>query len=249
RTLRRLREALDDDRLVLDAQPVLALAADERVRDLLLPRVVGPGGALSALGRFLPVVREHGLARRLDRRILEQAARLAATGRAVEIEVCAETATDPSFPACVTSTLEAAGASPGLLTLTVPGEAFSVDEPLAAACVRRAAGIGCAVALRGFGAAPIPVAVLRAVPWDELQIDLAFATGLQEDERARGAVRGLVGLAGGFGLRTAAVGVDDATTAALLVRLGVDLGRGDALGVPAPLATDAPAVQAGPGQE
>lgn len=235
RTLRLLREALDEDRVLVHGQAVVALRAGRTVRQVLLPRIAGADGGLQGFERFLPVAREHGLARRVDRRVLVAAAAQAGAGRAVELDVCAETAVDPSFPASVGSELEAAGADPALLTLAVAGEAFGLDEGAATTLVRRAAALGCPVALQGFGAGPIALAVLRAVPWSEVQLDVAFAAGLREDDRARAAVRGVVGLARGFGLRTAAVGVDDGPTRDLLAELDVDLGRGDALGAPGPL--------------
>jgi EAL domain-containing protein (putative c-di-GMP-specific phosphodiesterase class I) len=56
-----------------------------------------------------------------------------------------------------------------------------------------------------------------------------------ENPRSRAVVSGIVSLAAGFGQRTIAEGVENATTLAVLRSLGVDLVQGFHIGRPAPI--------------
>jgi EAL domain-containing protein (putative c-di-GMP-specific phosphodiesterase class I) len=66
-----------------------------------------------------------------------------------------------------------------------------------------------------------------------------FVRDLVQNQRSRAVVAGIVGVAAGFGQRTIAEGVEDASTLALLRELGVDLAQGFHIGRPAPIVSRA----------
>ena len=76
----RIRDALDEDRLVLYAQPIIDVATGTTVHHELLVRMIAPSGEVIAPGAFLPVAEQHGLIRDIDRRVFEIAIRYAAAG-------------------------------------------------------------------------------------------------------------------------------------------------------------------------
>ena len=57
----RIRDALDEDRLVLYAQPIIDLHTREVVMHELLLRMIDRGGTIIAPGRFLPAAEQYGL--------------------------------------------------------------------------------------------------------------------------------------------------------------------------------------------
>lgn len=234
RTLGALHAALDEGRLRVHAQPVVVLDTGRVLRHALVPRIVDGEGGLVGPGLFLPVAREHGLLRRIDRWMLEQAVRLAADGHPVELDVPVEAATDPTHPDVVATTLRDGHADPTLLTLAVPPAAMRTDAEQTATFVRRMAGLGAAVALDDFGSGDGAVPLLRDLPWTDVELDVGIVADLRRRASSRGVVRAFVELAHGFRVRTVARGVDDAATVAVLVQLGVELGRGDALHAPVP---------------
>jgi PAS domain S-box-containing protein len=233
RTLRALRRALDDDRLRVHAQPVVVLGTGRTLRHELRPRIADDEGGLLAPGQFLPLAREHGLLRRIDRWMLGQAARLAGEGHAVELQVPVESATDPTQGDLVVATLSEADADPALLTLSIPPAALRADPDQTGSFVRRMAALGAAVALDDLGSGDGAVPLLRDLPWTDVELDVAIVADLRRRESSRGVVRAFVELAHGFRLRTVARGVDDPDTRDLLEQLGVQLGLGDALRAPA----------------
>jgi PAS domain S-box-containing protein len=87
--LGRIREALDDDKLVLYSQPIVPLSGGQPSEELLL-RMLGRDGEVIAPGAFLPVAEKYGLITEIDQWVLNQAVRLAATGRHVSVNLSAE---------------------------------------------------------------------------------------------------------------------------------------------------------------
>jgi len=76
----RIRNALDEHRLVLYAQPIIDVNSRKVVMQKLLVRMVDHDGAIIAPGRFLPAAEERGLIEEIDRWVIIQAAQLAADG-------------------------------------------------------------------------------------------------------------------------------------------------------------------------
>lgn len=269
RMLRKIRDALDEDRFALHAQAIVDLRTGETVRHQLLPRIPARGGGLISAGQFLPVAREHGLLRRIDRWLLGRAVGHARAGVAVEVELSAESVTDPTLVAFVESLLRpgeegsdadadgtgavgdrdaaaergasderdasSADVDPTLLTFGITEAALASDEVVARAFVRRVVELGCRTALEDFGSGYAGIAHLRELPWSEVKIDVAFVTGLREDDRSHSVVRAIVELARGFDLRTVAEGVEDESTRTMLVDLHVDLAQGALLGPAVPV--------------
>ena len=81
----RIREALDEDRLVLYSQPIVPLTGADPSEELLL-RMVGRDGQIIAPGAFLGVAEKYGLITEIDRWVVRQGARLAAQGRRVGVQ-------------------------------------------------------------------------------------------------------------------------------------------------------------------
>jgi EAL domain-containing protein (putative c-di-GMP-specific phosphodiesterase class I) len=82
-----------------------------------------------------------------------------------------------------------------------------------------------------------PSAQTRSIQYLKIEID--FVRDLLENPRSRPVVAGIVGVAAGFGQRTIAEGVEDASTLALLRELGVDLAQGFHIARPAPITAGA----------
>lgn len=68
-----------------------------------------------------------------------------------------------------------------------------------------------------------------------LKIDMEFVRELPNSAKDRSVVSAIVALAGGFGQKTIAEGVENELTALLLADLGVDYGQGYLFGRPARL--------------
>jgi PAS domain S-box-containing protein len=232
----RIRDALDEDRFVLHAQPIVDLATGETVQHELLIRMNDRDGSLVPPGLFLPVAEEHGLIADIDRWVIARATELAARGHAVELNISAESLGRPGLLEVVETELRRTGADPGLVVIELTETALLRSEQTAQAFIDGVAALGCGLALDDFGTGYGGFTYLKRFPVNYLKIDIEFVRDLPRDQASQHVVHAVVNLAKGFGQKTVAEGVEDAETLAMLQDMGVDYAQGYFLGRPAPLA-------------
>ncbi|QNN51757.1 EAL domain-containing protein [Nocardioides mesophilus] len=233
--IQRVETALAEDRLLLYAQPIVALSSMSVTQHELLLRVVEKDGALSPPGDYLAIAEEYGLIGDIDRWVLRRAIDLAAAGHAVEVNVSAASVSDPAILADIEQWLGATAADPALLVFEITETAVITNEEAGRRFVERIHDLGCKVALDDFGTGHSGFAYLKQLPVDYLKIDIEFVHDLCHNPASRHVVEAVVNLARGFGSVTVAEGVEDLDTLDLLIALGVDYAQGYHLGRPAPL--------------
>jgi EAL domain-containing protein (putative c-di-GMP-specific phosphodiesterase class I) len=230
-----VQEALAAGRLLLYAQPIIDLAGGEAILEELLLRMRSRGGAIVGPAELLAAAERHGTATAVDEWVFEQATKIAASGRAVTVNVSAQTVVRSSFVEFAEGALERAGASPSLITFEITETAVISDIVGAARFADRLGAIGCHFALDDFGTGYAALTYLKHIPFSYVKIDVDFVRDLLHNGRSRAVVSGVVALAAGLDLRTIAEGVEDEATLSLLLELGVDLAQGFHIGRPAPV--------------
>lgn len=233
---RGVQEALSAGRLLIYAQPIVELASGEAVFSELLLRLRSEDGTIVGPAELLAAAELHGTVTAVDEWVFEQAAAIAAQGRAVTVNVSAQTVVRSSFVDFVESVLDRSGACASLITFEITETAVVADIVGATRFAERLGARGCRFALDDFGTGYAALTYLKHLPLSYLKIDVDFVRDLLHNERSRAVVSGVVALAGGFGLQTIAEGVEDAETLSLLSELGVDLAQGYHLGRPEPYA-------------
>jgi PAS domain S-box-containing protein len=236
----RIRDALDQDRFVLYAQPIVDLTTNSVVQHELLIRMLSPTGEIILPERFLPTAEELGLISEIDRWVVNETARLAAQGHAVEFNLSAKSVVNPSMVAVVGDALKAHGASSELVVCEITETALLRDTAAAEAFVRGLNDLGCKVALDDFGAGYGGFGHLKRLPVSYLKIDREFVRDLPQEASSRNVVSAVVNLAKAFSLQTVAEGAEDDATLELLKQLGVDLVQGYVIARPGPVAETLP---------
>ncbi len=232
----RIRDALDQDRLVLYSQPIVPLAGGQPSQELLL-RLIGQDGEIVAPGTFLPVAEKYGLIGEIDRWVIGQAVRLAASGQRVEANLSAASIGNLDLLPLIERELRDARTDPANLIFEITETALMEDIEAGQAFAHGLAEIGCQVALDDFGTGFGSFTYLKSVPVSYLKIDIDFVRDLKVNSANQVLVKAIVGLAEGFGYQTIAEGVEDAETLALLEGYGVDFAQGFHLGRPGPIET------------
>ena len=227
-----LREAIDEDRLMLAAQPIISLTEGKISRHELLVRLRDRAGRLVPPGKFLPVAEQFGLIRELDRWVILHAARLAARGHAVNVNLSANSLGDPDLAVFVENTLREEGAEPARFAFELTETALMEQGEIAGAFVDRMSAGGCDFALDDFGTGYGCFTYLQSLPIGYLKIDREFVLDLRQNPASAQVVEAVVGLARVFGQKTVAEGVEDELTLELLRGLGVDYAQGYHLGRP-----------------
>lgn len=230
--LGRIRDALDEGRMVLYSQPIVPLGDGAPAEELLI-RMIGPTGNVIPPGSFLPVAERYGLITEIDNWVVGQAATLAAKGRRVEVNLSAESVAGPSMLNFIREKLHDSGARPQDLVFEITETALMRDLGAGEDFVRGVAELGCGLALDDFGTGFGSFTYLKKLSVDYLKIDIEFIRDLVANEANRHVVTAIVSLAHAFGQQTIAEGVEDAETVEVLREYGVDYAQGYHFGRPA----------------
>jgi EAL domain-containing protein (putative c-di-GMP-specific phosphodiesterase class I)/PAS domain-containing protein len=230
----RIRTALADGRLALEAQPVVSCDGGDIVQHELLLRLV-ESEQLVAPGRFLAAAAQSGLATELDRWVITAACSLCAAhpGRPLSINLSASSLGDPVVGEFIEQELRRGAIDPAMLTFEVAERDAVTFTAEAIALSRRLRPLGCGLALDGFGASWHSIGQLRDLRVDAFKIDPSFVRAAGRSAADRLAIAAIRQLARGSGALCVATGVEDADTAHLLTSLGVDQLQGFHLARPA----------------
>ncbi len=237
----RIRAALDEDRLVLHAQPVVETATGLTTQHELLVRMIDTHGDLIPPGSFLPVAERFGLIREIDRWVVTRAIRMLGEHRAegrqpiVEINLSAHSLGDAQLALHIGRELRAAGVQATQLIFEVTETTAIGNIAAARIFAERLGELGCRFALDDFGAGFGSFYYLKHLPFDFIKIDGEFVRNCTSDPTDRLVIRAVVELARGMGKRTIAEFVGTEETFTILRELGVDYAQGFHLGPPAPL--------------
>jgi len=222
----RIRDALDQDRFVLYAQPIIDLETNEVVQHELLIRMVSLDGEIVLPDRFLPTAEEFGLISDIDRWVVNETARLAARGHRLAFNLSAKSVVNPNMLAIVRNALEAHGAPPESVVCEITETALLRDATAAEAFVHGLNEIGCKVAFDDFGSGYSGFAHLKKLPVSYLKIEREFVRDLVQETSSRHVVSAVVSLAKAFAMQTVGEGAEDDATVELLRQLGVDRAQG-----------------------
>jgi PAS domain S-box-containing protein len=228
----RVRDAMSEQRMVLAAQPIVALSSGEVAGQELLLRMRSRTGELVMPDVFLPSAERFGLIGTLDRWVIGQAARMAAHGRAVNVNLSAQSLGDPQLSGLIEKLIEREDADPALVTFEITETALTEHLDLASRLTFRLAALGCEFALDDFGTGYGAFTYLKTLPIKHLKIDIEFVRDLLQNEASQHLVSATVQLARSFGQKTVAEGVEDAQTLERLRELEVDYVQGYFLGRP-----------------
>ena len=236
-----VREAIEDDRFRLYAQPVAALNGDRLPRNELQPRMVAKGGDLVPPAAFLAAAERSGVAGDLDRWLLRSAVALIAdegpdgiAGR-VEVALSSKAPVDPDLHDFVARELDAAGVDAAALCLTIPETAAIHGTDRTSLFLRRLADLGCEVGLGHFGAGVASFLHVERLPVGYVKLDGALVERLPHSQSARLIVKSIADIAHGLGMRTMADAVSEPGTPRLLGALGVGYVQGDAVSAARPV--------------
>ena len=223
--LGRVRDAIDENRLVLYSQPIVPLT-DGRPSEEVLLRMIGRDNEVIMPASFLPVAEKYGLIGEIDRWVITQATRLAATGRRViEVNLSAASIGTLDLLPFIEQQIREAHAEPADLVFEITETALMQDISTGEAFARGLAALGCGLALDDFGTGFGSFTYLKKLPITHLKIDIEFIRDLTTNPDNLHVVKAIVSLARAFGLKTIAEGVEDEDALVLLRAEGVDFAQ------------------------
>jgi len=243
----RIRDALDEDRLLLVAQPIVDLRTNEISRHELLLRMRDERGRIVPPGAFLHVAERFDVIQDVDRWVVGRAIDLLAEHHArgtelvLEVNLSGKSLAEERLLLLVERRLAETGVPPSSLIFEVTETAAVANMQEARAFSDRLRALGCRFALDDFGAGFGSFFYLKHLPFDYLKIDGEFIADCVRNETDRLVVAAVVGIARGMGKETIAEFVPDEQTQRFLRRQGVDFAQGYHVGRPLPLGEAFPA--------
>lgn len=239
---RRIWQALEEDRFVLYAQPILDLQQNEVSQFELLLRMQDKDGKIIDAATFIDNAQRFGLMPAIDRWVVERSIQIIGEhtrpGREVIIEanISSKAFADKELLPLIRRTLDATGANPRHLVLEVTESAAIASLGEAQQFVRDLKEIGCRFALDDFGVGFSSFSHLKHLDVDYLKIDGSFIVDLPRDPVDQHLVKAIVEVSRALGKETIAEFVGDEETVRLLRRFGVGYAQGYHVGKPRPAA-------------
>ena len=201
----RIRDAIDEGRIVFHAQPIISLRGKQTSYELLC-RMMGRDGELVSPVRFLPVAENYGLIGELDLLAVDEAAAQIAKSHEVSINLSTTTVGRRHIVDVIAEKLVSAGADPSKLTIEITETALMKDIVAAQRFATGVAALGCRLALDDFGTGFGGFTYLKKLQIDRLKIDVEFVRDLHTSLASQHVVKAVVSLAKGFNLDTVAEG-------------------------------------------
>jgi PAS domain S-box-containing protein/diguanylate cyclase (GGDEF)-like protein len=225
-----LRNALVNDELFLEFQPVVSLSEGRFVAAEALIRWNSPVHGVLHPDEFISVAEETGLIIPIGTWVLETACQELARWRAhspelancsVAVNVAASQLHEPDLPEIIEAALRRAGLDGGALRIELT-ESSLVEGGRVIEVLERIRALGVRTSIDDFGTRYSSLSYLVRLPIDELKIDRLFVAGLGHDDSSEAVITAILAIGRSLNLPVIAEGVETADQLEVLARLGCD---------------------------
>jgi diguanylate cyclase (GGDEF)-like protein/PAS domain S-box-containing protein len=238
---KKLRDALDEDRLVLFQQPVVQLKDRKTMHHEVLLRIRDEDGRHIMPGNFIELAESLGLIQEIDMRVVEKLlAHLRERGSSDEkpryfVNVSRISISDQNWIQRTMALLRGSGVNPSQLVFEITETAAMSEIDVTITFIKHLKEMGCRFALDDFGAGFSSFYYLKRFDVDYLKIDGSFIRDLATDEGSRIFVRALNDVARGLDKQVIAEWVETPEALNLLLGMGTQFGQGYLFQRPVPL--------------
>lgn len=259
----RLRQAMEQERIVLLVQPIVPIAALPRSESAvvqrqgwrvngsgtagqeylfeILIRMVGKDGQLISPGVFVPLAERVGMMPKLDLWVLNRLLRYLAGVRGVKAPVAFHvnlsnmTLADPDSLKLIEAAIRTSGVPARQLVFEITETSELTSLHSARKFISALKKLGVRFALDDFGTGFSSFTHLRHLPVDFVKVEGSFVQGMPGSELDRKMVGSITQLAQSLKLRVIGEHVDSFSTLEALRSSGADYAQGNYLGEPRPL--------------
>jgi diguanylate cyclase (GGDEF)-like protein len=228
----RIREAIDQQRILVYAQPIFDLRKECVAREELLVRMLDENDDVIPPSSFLPTAERLGLITDIDRLVLAKAVELAGRSQPIAVNVSGASLADPRLIADVRAAI-ADGLNPAWLDFEITETAAITNMDAARTFACTVTAMGCGLGLDDFGTGFSSFSYLKELPVQHLKIDIEFIRDLPRSSTDQRLVQALVQFAKAFGQETVAEGIEDSETLAMVRAFEIDYAQGFHIGEPA----------------
>ena len=242
--VRRIQEAIDENRLVLYSQPIVPTNASEKGLHMeVLVRLLTEEGEEVPPGAFLPAAERYGLATNIDQWVVTHVFDWMQDNQEFvqnHVNVCAInlsglTLSDSTFLDKIVDELYARNLSAEKLCFEITETALIANLSLATTFIRALRRLGCKFALDDFGSGLSSFAYLKNLQVDYLKIDGMFVRDMMRDPIDYALVRAINEMGKVMNKKTIAEFVESEELFIEVKKMGIDYAQGYGVGSVKPL--------------
>ena len=242
--VRRIQEAIDEDRLILYTQPIVPTDENETGMHMeVLVRLLSENDEEVPPGAFLPAAERYGLATNIDRWVVTHVFDWMQHNHEYvqnQVNVCAInlsglTLSDSTFLDKIVEELYARDLPAEKLCFEITETALIANLSLATTFIRALRRLGCKFALDDFGSGLSSFAYLKNLQVDYLKIDGMFVRDMLRDHIDYALVRAINEMGKVMGKKTIAEFVESEELFLEVQKLGIDYAQGYGVGAIEPL--------------
>lgn len=229
---KKLRDALDEDRLVLFSQPVVQLKDQKPVHHEILVRIRDDNGNFILPTHFIELAESLGLVQEIDMRVVEKLLQfIAENGQGggklrYFVNLSRFSISDQHWIQQLIRLLRSSRVDPSQLVFEITETAAMAEIDVTLTFIRKLRDMGCRLALDDFGAGFSSFYYLKRLEVDYLKIDGSFIRDLATDKGSRIFVKAVNDVARGLNKQVIAEGVETPEVVKLLLEMGVQFGQG-----------------------
>jgi diguanylate cyclase (GGDEF)-like protein/PAS domain S-box-containing protein/excisionase family DNA binding protein len=241
---KKLRDALDEDRLVLFAQPVVRLSDRQVMHHEVLLRILDDNGSIVGPANFIEIAETLGTIQEIDLRVVEKVLEyidhngLAGKKTRYFVNLSRVSISNQDWVDRFMKLLSNSRAQPNQLVLEITETAALSEIDVTLKFIRRLKEMGCRFALDDFGAGFSSFYYLKQFDVDYLKIDGSFVRDLISDSGSRLFVKALNDVAHGLNKQVIAEWVEEPEVRDLLIQMGTQYGQGFLFQKPQPLVNE-----------
>ncbi|MCW9023125.1 MAG: EAL domain-containing protein [Gammaproteobacteria bacterium] len=238
----RINSAINDDRFILYAQPIVSLNNDNHNHFEILLRLVEENGTIVEPMAFIPAAERYNLMVDIDYLVIKKSITLLAEIHQSEynkipnikfsINLSGDTLGKEDLLDYIMSLLKQNRIPSNAICFEITETAAIRNLEQAATLIKALRNEGCSFALDDFGSGLCSFSYLKSLPVDYLKIDGAFVRNISTDKVNHTVVKSASYIARALDMQTIAEYVEDTHTINILKELDVDYAQGFGIGRP-----------------
>jgi len=227
----RLKEAIEQDRLVPWFQPIRDNHSAQVTKYECLVRMLEPDGSVISAGRFVDIANKLRLNQRIAHLMVEKCfAYFADRSEEFSINLSAGDITEPDTVRHILSALESSNVGHRVIFEILESDGVANYEDIRS-FIEQVKPFGCRIAIDDFGTGYSNFAHLLSLQLDFIKIDGSLIKHLHEDQTAFAVTSAIVEFARSLNMQTVAEYVHNEAVQARVQELGIDFSQGEHFGM------------------
>jgi len=238
----KINDALEHDRLVLYAQPIVSLQKDHEISYEILLRMIDETGKIIPPGLFLPTAERFNLSHYIDQWVIDNTlAWLNENADAIDhidhisINLSGLSLSNELLLQHIIKVVKNSKIETTKISFEITETAAIANLTHAQLFINALNAYGCKFALDDFGSGLSSFAYLKNLKFDMLKIDGMFVKDMLDDPIDEAMVKSINDVGHIMGMETIAEFVENDEIRDRLVEIGIDHGQGYGLGKPVPI--------------